>query len=205
MKKVLVAMPNIGGIPPKTVASLYQLLKAMKLPAVAFIESSLVYDARNSAIEQAVNEGFEEILFIDSDLIFPDDAYEKLEALDSDIATGVYYKRAGDHSPVVYREVKPSTDTESAEAKFFETIPEGTFSVEGCGMGMCLIQIEAIKKIYNNGCKLPFEPFDGLGEDLAFCYRARQIGLTIKANSYIPLGHIGTAIYTKENYKGECK
>ena len=107
MSKVLIGMPNIGGIPPKTVASLMQLVRAMGFPQVMFLSSSLIYDARNDIALEAINGGYDELLFIDSDLVFPDDCYEKLKALDADIATGIYYGRAGMHNPIVYREVKP--------------------------------------------------------------------------------------------------
>lgn len=201
MKKVLIGMPTVGNIPTQTVAALMQLRTKMGNPQVAFVNNSLVYDARNEICLQAINEGFDEVLFIDSDMIFPDDAYEKLEALDCDIASGVYYGRAGEHKPVVYYEVTPRTEKEPATAKAFETIPDGTFSIKGCGMGLCLIQRRAIEEICQMTNNMPFEPWNGLGEDLAFCYRAKKEGFTIKANTYIPLGHIGTAIYTAKDYQ----
>ena len=201
MKKVLIGMPTVGNIPTQTVAALMQLRNRMGNPQVAFINNSLVYDARNEICLQAINEGFDEVLFIDSDMIFPDDAYEKLEALDSDIATGVYYGRAGRHIPIVYTKVIPRSESKGAEAVYKVEIPSGTFTVEGCGMGMCLIRTEVIKELCKAHNNAPFEPFLGLGEDLAFCYRATQSGYKIKANAYIPLSHIGTAIYTAKDYQ----
>lgn len=208
MSKVLIGMPNIGGIPVKTVASLLQLVKKIN-PQVMFLSSSLIYDARNDIALEAINGGYDELLFIDSDLVFPDDCYEKLKALDADIATGIYYGRAGEHIPIVYEEIKPleaitdgkETTITPAEANHFKAIPEGTFEVQGCGMGMCLIKVDVLKKLCKTWTNKPFEPCDGLGEDLAFCYRAKQAGFRIKANSYISLGHIGERVYTKEDYK----
>lgn len=217
MSKVLIGMPNIGGIPVKTVASLLQLVKKIN-PQVMFLSSSLIYDARNDIALEAINGGYDELLFIDSDLVFPDDCYEKLKALDADIATGIYYGRAGKHNPIIYQTVKPLTLIpmlpskdivpseqgnmfEPAEARTFDMIPEGTFEVQGCGMGMCLIKVEVLKKLCRENHNTPFEPYMGLGEDLAFCYRAAQSGFKIKANSYIQLGHIGERVYTKEDYK----
>ena len=66
---------------------------------------------------------------------------------------------------------------------------------------MCLIKVDVLKKLCKRWTNKPFEPYDGLGEDLAFCYRAKQAGFRIKANSYIPLGHIGERVYTKEDYR----
>ena len=204
MSKVLIGMPNIGGIPPKTVASLLQLVKRIN-PQVMFLSSSLIYDARNDIALEAINGGYDELLFIDSDLVFPDDCYEKLKALDADIATGIYYGRAGKHNPIVYQRVEPMEVNDKniipAEATPFQVIPEGTFEVKGCGMGMCLIQVEVLKELCERSNNTPFEPFRGLGEDLAFCYHATHSGFHIKANSYIPLGHIGERVYTKEDWQ----
>ena len=47
MKKVLIGMPTVGNIPTQTVAALMQLRNRMGNPQVAFVNNSLVYDARN--------------------------------------------------------------------------------------------------------------------------------------------------------------
>lgn len=207
MSKVLIGMPNIGGIPPKVASCLFKLAKRINADSVAFLDCSLIYDARNDFALEAINGGYDELLFIDSDIIFPDDCYEKLKALDADIATGIYYGRRGNHNPIIYKEITPLRLTEDgkdfipAESKPFDEIPEGTFEVKGCGMGMCLIKTKALDEICEVSHNAPFEPYMGLGEDLAFCYRAAQSGFKIKANSYIQLGHIGERVYTKEDYK----
>lgn len=206
MKKVLIGMPNMGSIPTKTAVCLFNLKDRMQGTRVALPECSLIYQIRNDICREALADGFDEVLFIDSDLIFPDDAYEKLEALDADIASGIYYGRAGDHRPVVYQKVATKWIdkkgvVQSAVAENFKTIPDGTFEIAACGMGMCLIKRKVLEVLFKEYAEEPFEPFDGLGEDLAFCFRAKKHGFNIKANSYIPLGHIGTQVFTKGDYK----
>lgn len=204
--KVLIGMPNTGKIPYQTVMSLFQLTRKMEHAILGLLESSSIHDARNTMALDAIANGCDYLLFIDSDMVFEPDAFEKLMAMDADIATGVYYGRAGEHKPIVYKKLTPRSEpTEGnvigAVAENFTEIPEGTFEVAGCGMGMCLIKAEVLKKLCDMYQHSPFDPMDGFGEDLSFCVRATANGFKIKANSYIPLGHVGTRVYNKDDYR----
>ena len=46
--------------------------------------------------------------------------------------------------------------------------------------------------------KAMFTPINGVGEDLAFCWRARQLGYRIWCDPRIPLGHVGYTVVTKD-------
>ncbi len=198
--KILVGMPTLGTIPVKTVASLF----ALDRPAgteIGFVSNSLVYDARNELCQRAVNGNFDYLFFIDSDMIFPPDTLTKLMALDTDIATAVCYARKGKHEPCVYHKVVKRNLFHDSEAEHVKQIPDGVFEVDGCGMAVCLIKIDVIKRLVKKCKGTPFEPFGNMGEDLAFCYRARKLGFEIKADATIDIGHIGEAIITKGDYK----
>ena len=50
-----------------------------------------------------------------------------------------------------------------------------------------------------------FDPMDGFGEDVSFCWRARQCGYDIWADSSIEFGHVGQCVVTRgyfEAYNG---
>lgn len=198
--KILIGMPTLGTIPVKTVASLL----ALDRPAgteIGFVSNSLVYDARNELCQRAVNGGFDYLFFIDSDMIFPADTLTKLLALNTDIATAVCYARKGRHAPCVYKKLCKRSWLHESAAEPCSEIPNGLFEAAGCGMAVCLITAEVVKKMCKKYKNTPFEPFGNMGEDLAFCYRARKLGYRIKADGSIPIGHIGEAIITKEDYK----
>lgn len=197
-EKILIGMPCMDMIPIKTVGCLLGMPGAKTLVA-----NSLVYDARNSLVSQAINGGYEYLLFIDSDMIFNQDTLDKLLAMDKDIATGVYYARRGDHAPVCYPKLYPKSIFRKQEAVKFTVLPKAKiFKVEGCGMGFCLIKTSALRKIvkrYPN----PFEPIKNLSEDLAFCYKARKCGFDIWARSDVLLKHIGSIEIDKDSWKNQ--
>lgn len=199
MSKVLIGLPNTGGYPPKTVASLIQL-NTPKETGWAFVGNSLVYDARNDCCDMVLKEDYDYLLFIDADMIFPEDSIKRLINLDADVATAVYYARSGKHQPQVYSKIYPRTNEALQICERFTEVPDGVFEVEGCGMGLCLIKREVIEAVTKEWYA-PFEPLPGLGEDFSFCYKARERGFKILADSTIEVGHIGERVYTKEDYK----
>ena len=42
-----------------------------------------------------------------------------------------------------------------------------------------------------------FDPLEGFGEDVSFCWRARQCGYDIWCDSDIELGHVGSCVVTR--------
>lgn len=199
MSKVLIGIPTTGAIPIKTVQSLMSLKRPAE-SAFYFESFSLVYFARNDICDALLKEDWDYLLFVDSDMVFPPDSFERLMALNADIATAVYYGRSGKHQPQVYSRIYPRTNEALQICERFTEVPDGVFEVEGCGMGLCLIKREVIEAVTKEWYA-PFEPLPGLGEDFSFCYKARERGFKILADSTIEVGHIGEKVYTKEDYK----
>jgi GT2 family glycosyltransferase len=46
----------------------------------------------------------------------------------------------------------------------------------------------------------PFYPLMGMGEDMTFCFRARQAGFKLYCDSRVKIGHIGQKIYDEDSY-----
>ena len=79
-------------------------------------------------------------------------------------------------------------------------IPDGQSSgfgeIAACGLGFCLIKCSVIKTMFKYYKSL-FEPKWGVGEDIAFCMRARRLGYKTFIDRDVKLGHIGEVIYEK--------
>ena len=199
--KVMVAVPCMEKIDWETVLALFNLPRGTKNAEVHFVphSGSLVYNARNIFCNTAVQEDYDYIMFIDSDMIFPANVIDKLLALDADVATAVCYGRAGNHNPQVYVEMQPATkDNPNTVSRRPDSV-EGVFEIRACGMACCLVGVGLIKEMQSRGIN-PFEPFGNLGEDFSFCVRAQALGAEMYADGTIPIYHKGVAYYGKEHW-----
>ena len=167
--------------------------------------SSLVYDARNGLAKKAVDEGFDRILWLDSDMDFQPDLMKCLSAdLDEgrDFVAGLYFKRKAPITPVVYSEVGYWKDEDNVipfAMPYHDYPKDSVFEIKGTGFGACMMTTEMVKKVMEQG-GMPFSPMIGLGEDLSFCVRALQAGYKLYCDSRIKLGHVGVGVITEDTY-----
>lgn len=204
---ILIAVPSMDSVPAVFAQSL-AMLKKVDNCAVAFQVGSLVYESRNDLAKYAVQSEADYVLWLDSDMMFEPELLEKMMATlqehDLDILTGIYYRRRHPFSPVLMKKLSIA-ENNFCEYENFNAYPEdGIFEVEGIGFGCVLMKSDVlmdIKATYNDW----FSPFGRVGEDLSFCWRARQTGHKIFADPSIQLGHCGQQIITKEFYEAFMK
>lgn len=169
--------------------------------------SSLVYDARNSLAKQAVTEGYDRMLWLDSDMDFDPDLLVRLSAdMDEgrELVSGLYFKRKAPVKPVIYKEVgyyhSDIDDSVTPVAVPYEDYPQDTiFPIAGAGFGGVLVSVDLIKRV-GDKFGLPFSPIMGFGEDLSFCLRASEVGAELFCDSRVKLGHVGLGTITEETY-----
>ena len=199
--KVLIAIPAMDSVPTQFAWSLATLQKEQNT-IVAFQISSLVYTARNELARGAIKMGADFVLWLDSDMVFEPDTLKRLlkdyEEKKGDIITGVYYRRVPPFTPVLYDEF--NVTDEAVTWKETRDVKDDFFEVEGCGFGCVLMPTETLFDVYEKYGQ-PFDPISGSGEDLSFCWRARQLGYKIVCDPSIQPGHVGHQIITKEFYE----
>lgn len=195
--KVLLGMPCMRSIPFKTVVSL--LRTAQKGAVEPFmVEGSLVYDSRDAIAKFAVENGFDYVLYVDSDMVFDSEDLIKLMRHDADICSGLYVTRNGESNNVCYSEVITRRRFPSRESKLItDMATTGYGQISACGFGFCLIKIDVIKTLFKHYKSL-FEPKWGVGEDVAFCLRAQKYGYKIFIDRDVKLGHVGDIEYKAE-------
>lgn len=192
--KILLAMPTIGSIPIQTVSSILSTVEKGKVDLL-MVEGSLIYDARERMVREAVEQGYDYILFADSDMIFSGEDLKKLLAHNVGICSGLYVKRDGSNVNVAYKEIITRRRFPFREPKLIvDSETSGFGRVAACGFGFCLIKCSVIKTMMKY-YKALFEPVKGLGEDAAFCYRARKVGFYTFIDRDVKLGHIGKKVY----------
>ena len=188
--KILIAIPSMDQMPAQFTASLAMLRKTEET-AVAFEISSLIYTARNNLAMKAIEHEADYILWLDSDMQFAPDTLERLyadyKAGKGDIISGLYFRRVAPFSPVAFSWLEMT-----AEGCFHtnqETIPDEIFEVQGCGFGCVFMPADVLMDVIGKFGDA-FSPINGVGEDLSFCWRARQCGYKIVIDPAIQLGHV---------------
>jgi hypothetical protein len=175
-----------------------------RVPGFAAIDQ-----ARSQLATTALADGFEEIMWIDSDIGFDPDSVDALRRLDRPLVAGLYAKKGR-------REVASSL-LEKKDLTFGRQ--GGVMEIRYAATGFLFTRREVYDKIRKT-CRLPecnkqfgvvsvpyflpmiLETPEGpwyLGEDFAFSERARQAGFSILADTRIRLWHIGNYAYSWED------
>ena len=169
------------------------------------VTSSLIYDARNRIAEKAVKEGFDRILWLDSDMVFDADLFKRLSARMDEgykFVTGLYFTRKGTMKPVIYKYVgmRDIDGVKTPVGEHYFDYPKDTmFSIAGAGMGGCMVDVQVVREIFGY-YGAPFAPLIGFGEDLSFCKRIASLNYKMWCDSSIKLGHIALRTINEESY-----
>jgi GT2 family glycosyltransferase len=171
---------------------------------------SLIYSARNQIALDAIEGGFDYLVFLDSDMVLASDTLVKLlkdiEPNGIEFVSGLYFTRHMPVEPVLLSRLEWSQDENGAhdDSEVCRTyLRDDLFEVAGAGMGCCIMRVDMITDITVAFKQGPFDPLPRLSEDYAFCWRARQIGKKLWCDSGIRPGHCGTYIYTEHDWRGE--
>lgn len=193
--RVLLGMPCMRTIPHRTVISLLQTVERGKVDPM-LVEGSLVYDARDHIAQFAVDNGYDYILYADSDMVFCADDLRKLLAHDVGICSGLYVTRNGENKNVAYSKIITRRRFPFRQPEIItDDRSTGFGPVSACGFGFCLVKVSVVKCMHKK-YKALFEPVKGLGEDVAFCYRASKCGFQVFIDRDVKLGHIGEVVYS---------
>lgn len=211
--KTLIAIPCMDMMPTGFVQSLLYLEKGENV-SVCFKANSLVYDSRNLLALSAIEQGFDRVMWFDSDVMFTP-ATMKILSQDmfeygAEMVTGIYFRRKKPFTPVIYSQLEePGVDDNghmvARVREFTEYPPDSVFPVRGCGFGCCMTSVQLLKEVCDKFGP-PFSPYPWGSEDLSFCHRVNQLGYQIWCDSRVSCGHIGQFVYTEENTKrGDLK
>jgi len=160
---------------------------------------------RNVIIEAAIEQGFTHVLFIDDDMVFPDDAAIRMLEHDVDICTGTAYQRAEPHAPCVF--------VASPEKEIYPIDLEinGLIEIDTCGGYFLLIKLESIKNMEKPYFKWGDTELgycmeaSGIGEDIYFGLKAKLAGAKIYCDTNIDIQHIGDEKMINQRYYKEYK
>ena len=205
--RTLIAVPTMGD----TCVDFTEGLLNIEKPAgtvYTFVKNTLIYNARNFILDNAIHYGFDRVFWLDSDVVVKPDALvrltDEMNRTGADFISGLYFTRSLPTKPVIYNKlwwnVKDGGWVDTGRTHF-ENYPEGLFEIAGAGFGCVLTSIELLKKL-KDAYGAPFTPLMGISEDLAFCWRASREGFKLFCDSRVKCGHVGTIIFDESMYKG---
>lgn len=201
--KTLIAIPCMSTVPTGFMTAMLGMDRP-EGSMIAVTEGTLIHTARNILAKQALEGGFDRILWLDSDMRPPRDLMRRLsEHMDDDdslqFVCGLYFKRRLPLEPAIYKSVE-IRDRGIGKSEIYEDYPMDTlFQIAAAGFGAVMMTTRLYDKAAQRvECGNPFLPLENLGEDLAFCLRAAAAGGKLYCDSSIKVPHIGYIDYTED-------
>lgn len=143
-------------------------------------------DARNGAVDAAIEAGADGIFWMDDDILLPPQAIVQLVSYEKDFTSGVYYQKFFPHWPLCAM-------FNGKKFAWFRDLPEDNkiFEVDGIGFGCAFTSMKLLKALKEKYEK-PFAWGDTKGEfseDFTFCLRAGELGMKPWVDTGIKCGH----------------
>ena len=188
-RRVLIALPTAKNIETDTFLSLYRLEK----PSDVDIHLECFYgynidQVRNLIAHFGIVNGFDYVLFVDSDMILPRDTLVRLLDADKDIVSGIYIQRKpGQRITEVHVGGKNVTDPKFFEGKKF-------VEADSVGFGCVLVRTKVLREVgypqfvYHD--TLDFT--QTVSEDADFCGKARARGYKVWVMTDLLYEHIAS-------------
>ena len=210
MRKILIAVPCMDQVPAQFANSIATLtsygIEGVEI-SLRFNLGSLVYTSRNYLALMAMQDEADLIMWFDSDMVFnPDTLLRLLKDIDdgADFVTGAYYRRTSPFTPTLFSKLDINEEGVAIWDQIEEVPDKGLFEVAGCGFGCVLMKTDIARDVFKKFGRL-FSPIGEVGEDLSFCWRARECGYKLMCDPDIPLGHVAHTMVTKDFYKNYKK
>ncbi|PKU23500.1 hypothetical protein CWS72_16280 [Telmatospirillum siberiense] len=151
-------------------------------------KSSIVAVARNNGVKAAQDMGVDYLLYLDSDMVFPKRTLHRLLAHGQDVVGALYTKRIPP-----YPLLGSTLEEQPADA------PAGLLEMTRIPTGCLLIRMSAFDRLTRPYFRFEYDETSGevIGEDYAFCDRARRAGFRLWADISLSMeiGHIGQQVH----------
>lgn len=191
--RILIAVPTFEHIEPDTFKSIYDLATVGYEVNFDFVRGYDCAKARNNIAGRAIDEKYDYVFMVDSDIVLPREALIYLTYPLTDICLGVYTRKntITGQSELFSLGEENFSDVNNLPISEIGSSACERIEIKGGGMGCALIKTDVFRAMefpwfkyvtYSNG--------DVLSEDLYFCCRARMAGYRIYADNRARCGHI---------------
>ena len=189
--KILIGVPYYGHIEPEAEQSLRALASAGH--TIVRMSSCNIPRARNDLAQQARSNGYDYILYHDSDVIITPDDVDRLVALDKPVVTGL--------CPMIQKGVIRWAIGLRKQGELYSYLTgsiAGPLPVAACGAACLLVKNEVFKGLEWPWFDFQLSPGQNiLGEDFAFTEKCNSNGFEVWLEPRVVISH-----YKKINITG---
>jgi len=185
-------------VEPRWVASTCEMIaysweRGLRINKFGMTERLAVDWARNALARAAVefkynDEYFTHFLWLDSDHVFHPDLCCQLARHNVDMVSAVYHHRSGPPFPVAYVKTDDCAEDGFLHHPLME-IPTALVEVDAVGFGVMLMKRDVFLRVPEPWFTIDYRA----GEDIAFCKKAKDFGVTVHLDGGYSVGHIGVA------------
>lgn len=186
-----------------TAMSLVSAVKNTPVPMILSVQAGpYTHWNREAMVEEAIHDECSHVLFVDTDVTFPNDAFMRLLSAGKDVI-GAGYNMKTDPPIGTWKVAKPDTDwlnlsSEDLVEKGSEENNDGMpIRVAAVPTGLMLINLEAIEEVPRPlfVCDWKSDPNERMGEDIYFCFNVNHAGKEVWLDPGIQVGHVGNKVY----------
>jgi hypothetical protein len=146
---------------------------------------SVIAESRTRLANEALENNATHLLWLDSDMHFPPNVFEKLNSHNKDIVAANYSTRYAPYRSVAF------TDSKNIDARLEANT--GLHRVWAVGMGCMLVKAEVYQELpkpwYSHEYNKELDNFGG--EDIYFCNQAMHHGIDVYVDADIKTAHFG--------------
>lgn len=150
---------------------------------------------RNYAVSLAKEQGADYILFLDSDMVYPEETLDQLLSAKKDIIGGIYVKR---HTPPkVLLQFKSLNEQKIYDPDNAIEITGNIEKMEASGLGGVLVKMSVFDKIEKPYFQtlLKDNGVDYIGEDITFFRKIKEAGIDAYCDTSLEYGHEGRKVF----------
>ncbi len=174
----------------------YSLIEPGVKFSISMNSGTLIADQRQKLMSKALADGFEYVLFLDSDMRFPPNIIEKLLAHNKAVVACNYSQRRLPPKPVAFYDFK--------KIKYVYSVNKtGIEPVAAIGMGVMLIRLRDVANLPQPWFQIHYDANVRMwcGEDMFFCDLVTKGGgeVYVDHDTSKMIRHIGTFEYMHEH------
>jgi GT2 family glycosyltransferase len=168
-----------------------------------------IHYARTIVADYALDQGFDWLVQIDDDAVFPSDVLRRLLAHQKDVVCALAYQRKSPYLTCAFE-----IDEKGLLGKPLEGIEHtGLRRVDVSGFHVSIMRTSVIKRLRDGlkdekgevitpGTRQYYGGFElKVGEDFAMCLNLKKVGINVYLDTDLIAGHIGESIVVDEAFK----